>query len=90
MAQELLSPVQKGIQKNRKSAIESATKESNIIKEKFNDEFEKLDNVLKGKLSELKSFATDKEKAEERIRESEHKLKWLKSIKEEIESILEI
>lgn len=90
MAQELLSPVQKGIQKNRKSAIEYATKESNIIKEKFNDEFEKLDNVLKGKLSELKSFATDKEKAEERIRESEHKLKWLKSIKEEIESILEI
>lgn len=90
MAYELLMPVQEGINKNCGSAIDYAAKQSDIIKEKFNDEFKKLDNVLKGKLSELKSFATDREKAEERIRESEHKLKWLESIKREIESILEI
>lgn len=90
MAQELLKPVQKGIYENSNCAINYAYEQSDIIKKKFNDEFKKLDNVLKRKLDELKSFATDKEKAEERIRESEHKLKWLESIKREIESILEI
>ena len=90
MAQELLKPVQKGIYENSNCAINYAYEQSDIIKKKFNDEFKKLDNVLKRKLDELKSFATDREKAEERIRESEHKLKWLESIKREIESILEI
>lgn len=90
MAQELLSPVQEGIHKSGKDATDYVFEQSDLIKEKFNNEFKKLDNVLKGKLAELESFATDKEKAEQRICESEHKLKWLKSIKKEIESILEI
>ena len=49
-----------------------------------------MDMLLKNKLGELKSFATDKEQAEARIRESERKLQWLKEIKDEVESILEI
>lgn len=90
MAYELLAPVQEGIYENSANALKYVRKQSNIIAKEFKNEFKKLDNVLKGKLAELESFATDKEKAEERIRESEHKLKWLESIKREIESILEI
>ena len=40
----------------------------------------RLDSVLKDKLKELESFATDQEKAEERIKESERKLTWLETI----------
>lgn len=90
MAKNLLAPVQDGIYENGDLALKYVRKQSNIIAKEFKNEFEKLDNILKGKLSELESFATDKEKAEQRICESEHKLKWLKSIKKEIESILEI
>lgn len=90
MADELLRPVEDGIYENGDLALKYVRRQSNIIVKEFKNEFEKLDNILKGKLSELESFATDKEKAEQRICESEHKLKWLKSIKEEIESILEI
>ena len=42
------------------------------------------------KLSELESCATDKEKADERARESERKLRWLEEIKTKVESILEV
>jgi hypothetical protein len=35
-------------------------------------------------------YATDKKKAEERIAESERKLKWLEQIKAKVEAILEI
>lgn len=90
MAQELLAPVEECVYENGELALKYVRRQSNIIAKEFNNEFKKLDNVLKKKLSELESFATDKEKAEERIRESEHKLKWLESIKREIESILEI
>ena len=41
-------------------------------------------------LEELKSCAVDYENAEDRIRESEEKLKWLEEIREKIEAILEI
>ena len=46
--------------------------------------------VLKRKLKELENYATDKEKAEERIKETEQKLKWLEEIKAKVESILEV
>ncbi|MFQ7001767.1 MAG: dynamin family protein [Clostridium sp.] len=90
MADELLRPVEKVIYENGDLALKYVRRQSNIIVKEFKNEFEKLDNILKEKLAELESFATDKEKAEQRICESEHKLKWLESIKEEIESILEI
>lgn len=53
-------------------------------------EFKRLDDILKVKLTELESCATDKEKADERVRESERKLKWIEEIKAKVESILEI
>ena len=52
--------------------------------------FKRLDDVLKSKLSELESFTKDKEKADERIKECEARLKWLEKIKSKVESILEI
>ncbi len=90
MADEFLQPVQDVIFEDGENAAKYALKQSKKISETFAKEFKKLDGLLKDKLNELKSFATDKELAEKRIRESEDKLKWLEEIKNEVESILEI
>lgn len=90
LAQEFLSGIQESVYNNGDGACQYALKQSNRIAGTFNEEFKRLDDVLKNKLLELKSFAGDKEKAEERIRESERKLKWLEEIKGKVESILEI
>ncbi|NBH13136.1 hypothetical protein D3Z36_02765 [Lachnospiraceae bacterium] len=90
LAQEFLAPIQEIVFDNGDAACKHALKQSNRIAALFNQEFKRLDDVLKDKLRELESFATDKEKAEERMKESERKLAWLETIKAKVESILEI
>ncbi len=90
LAQKFLAPIQEIVFDNGDAAHTHAIKESNKIVALFNKEFKRLDSVLKDKLKELESFATDQEKAEERIKESERKLTWLETIKTKVESILEI
>lgn len=90
LAQDFLRPVQKSVYDNGDAACQYALKQSKHIEERFNKEFARLDDILKAKLSELESCATDKEKADERVLESERKLKWLEQIKSKVESILEI
>lgn len=90
MADEYLSKIQTLIYDNGENTIKYATKQSVNILRAFKKEFEKLDNILKEKLDQLKSYATDRTRAEARIQESEERLEWLKSIKAEVESILDI
>lgn len=90
MADEFLQPIQDVIFENGDNAVKYALKQSKKISESFKNEFERLDGLLKNKLDELKSYATDKDKADERIKETKRKLKWLEEIKGEVESILEI
>jgi predicted GTPase/CHASE3 domain sensor protein len=90
LAQKFFMPVEKWLSENGDAARKYALKQSKRIADRFNEEFKKLDEILKQKLAELENCATDKEKAEERIRESERKLKWLEQIKSKVESILEI
>lgn len=90
LAQEYLQPFDDYLYTNGNNAKKYALKQSNRIAERFKTEFKKLDDILKTKLAELESYATDKEKAEERIVESERKLKWLEQIMASVESILEI
>lgn len=90
IADEFFSQVEEIMHKNKDNAIKHALQQSRKILEIFAQEFKKLDNLLKKKLNELESYATDKEKAEARVREAEEKLKWLEQIKNEVESILEI
>ena len=90
LAQEFLTPMQETVYNNGENARTYAVKQSNRIAKLFAEQFKKLDGVLKEKLSLLENYATDKDKAEERIKESECKIKWLEEIKSEVESILEI
>ena len=90
LAQKYLAPLQEYLYDNGENAKKYALKQSNRIAERFNAEFTRLDDILKDKLAELESYATDKKKAEERIVESERKLRWLEKIKGNVEAILEI
>lgn len=90
LAQVFLTPIQDAIYENGDGALKYATKQSNRIAKAFNSEFTRLDGILNDKLNELKSFASDKEKAEERIKACDKRLRWLESIKAKVESILEI
>lgn len=90
LAQEFFAPIKENVVINGEIAQKYAIKQSNRIADSFNTEFERLDGVLKHKLSELESYATDKTKAEERIKETERRLAWLEVIKNRVTSILEI
>lgn len=90
LAQEYLALLQCDFFNIGNKAKEHASKQSKSIVSRFNSEFNKLDNVLKANIDELESYATNQKKAEERIAESECKLKWLEQIKTKVEGILEI
>ena len=90
IAQEFFAPIKENVVNNGDQARKYAIKQSNRIAASFNKEFKRLDEVLKQKLAELESYATDKTRAEERIRETEKRLAWLEKIKARVASILEI
>lgn len=90
LAQELLMPISDALWTCGNEAKKFALKESKKIGESFKKEFERLDKDLSKKLSQLKNYATDQKKAQERIAETERRLKWLEEIKAKVESILEI
>ena len=90
LAQEFFTPVEDGLYGNGESARKYALKQANRIAAAFNEEFSRLDNVLRAKLAELETIAADGKQAEERIAETERRLAWLETIKSKVASILEI
>lgn len=90
LAEIFFAPVNKNIIENGRMASKYALKESNRIAKDLNEKLKLLDNILKEKLQELEDFVTEKDKVEERIKETERKLAWLEDIKDKVEEILEI
>lgn len=90
LADDFFKDVIRQIEDNGESALKYSVMQSKKISEWFNSECKRLDNILKSKFVELESYAADQKKAEERIKESERKLKWLEQIKAKVDSILEI
>ena len=90
VAATFFTPIQQLMEDERHSANKQAEKRARKIAEDFKKEFKRLDSVVQQKMNELEDCATDKTIAEQRIKESENKLKWLENIKSEMEKILEI
>ena len=90
LAEEFFTDISERIFDNRDIAYDYVKKQSRKIADRFHQEFQHLDNVLKKKLVELESYASDQEKAQERVKESERKLEWLEYIQLKVASILEI
>lgn len=90
LAQTYFAPIEESLYSNGRSTKNHAVSESEEIAKLFVAEFKRLDKILENKLAELRSYATDKDKVEERIKETERNLAWLQSIKNRVDSILEI
>ncbi len=90
LAQAYFAPIEEGIYNNGRSARDYAAAESKKIAGLYKTEFKRLDNILRDKLAEFRSYAIEKDKVEERIRETERNLAWLQDIKNRVDSILEI
>lgn len=90
LAQKFFAPIQTTLFENREAAVNYAKEQTNIIKKDFAGKFDELDKVLKAKLDELKTCATDEQAAEERLADSKKKLEWLEDIQARVNSILDI
>lgn len=90
LAQKFFAPIELTLYKNRENAVNYANEQTNIIKKDFAGKFDELDKVLKAKLDELKTCATDEQAAEERLADSKKKLEWLEDIQARVNSILDI
>jgi hypothetical protein len=87
---EFLAPIKDGLWSCGEEARKFALKQSKNIVDSFTKEFKRLDDQLKAKLDLLEDYATQENKVEARIAETERRLNWLEEIKAKVESILEI
>jgi hypothetical protein len=87
---EFLAPIKAGLWSCGDEASKFAQKQSKNIVDSFTKEFKRLDDQLKAKLDLLEDYATQEDKVEARIAETERRLNWLEEIKAKVESILEI
>lgn len=90
LVKQFFAPIQSSLINNNKSAAEYAKKQSLQIKNYFMEQFNQIDKILKGKLTELERYATDKKSIEKAIAESKEKLNWLENIQNKVKEILEV
>lgn len=90
LAQEFLAPLQERVYENGEGARNHALKESKKLANLFNNEFKRLDDILKSKLDDLERCLDEKDNIEKESIEINNKLEWLENIKTKVESILEI
>ena len=90
IAASYFEPVEAALYDTADSAKKHSIRESKQIVTYYKKQFDQLDKVLSSKLNEIKRCATDKDNAEKLLHESEARLEWLKTIKNKVESILEI
>ena len=90
LAQECLSPLQEQMWENGDNARIYAQKQSKKIAEMFTKEFDNLNRLIVEKMKQLEAIAADEENIEQRLQQSERKLKWLSEMQAKINAILEI
>lgn len=90
LAQRFFAPIEENLRENIHNAQVHAKQEAIQIAQTFNKKFSVLDDILKKKLLELESYASDQNTAEARIQQSKHKLEWLDMIQSRVNSILDI
>ena len=90
MAQRFFAPIEENLRENIHNAQVHAKQEAIQIAQTFNKKFSVLYDILKKKLLELESYASDQNTAEARIQQSKLKLEWLDMIQSRVNSILDI
>lgn len=86
----LISPIRQALAEEQIKISEFADNETTRIKEYFYAQFDEVDEILSNKAKELSSALVSKEAAEEALNQANNKLALLESIKQRLDSILEI
>ena len=89
LAQYLLGEIELYLKNNTENAKNYIDIQIEKVISWFQEEEKQLDDMLRSKLSECKNYLIEKDKVEERSKETEEKLKWLRKIQEEMKSIID-
>ena len=88
VASDYIVPFQKSLDNTKRDAVNHVKSETQRLKEHLKSELAKIDKVLNQKLDALsKTEADNKAKAEE-IAVKEKNLKWLESIQNQVNNII--
>ena len=90
LSEQFFAPIEEQLYANSQNSKKYAEEQTKKIKKDFLSKFNDLDKVLKKKLDELKSYATDMEYTEKKLADLKFKLKWLEGIQNRINEILDI
>jgi len=90
LAGRFFAPVQEGLYEYSNAAVSYAKTQTQNVKNEFKKKFDELNDVLKLKLQELKAYTKDSKDVEEKIKDSQRKLKWLENIQVKTKAILDI
>lgn len=90
LSARFFSPIQEGLHEYASVAVEYAKAQTEKVQKEFKKQFDILNDVLKGKLEELKEYTKDSKIIEAKINESQHNLQWLTDIQTKTKSILDI
>lgn len=87
---KFFAPFQKKLKENGENAITFANMQSLYIKDKFKNEFDKLDKLIEDKMNELEICTLDEKNKVKIIAKLEQDLKWLDKMSDKVNAILEI
>ncbi|MDD6487093.1 MAG: dynamin family protein [Spirochaetales bacterium] len=90
LEKKILPMIENSVETTRKTAFDWAIEEEKKFKKFFKEQLVKLDEAIRGKLSEKKKTLEDKCRFEESIKENERNLRWISSFKKELDSLLSI
>lgn len=85
-----VGPVYSSLIAEKQRIMDYASEQTQEIKEYFYEKFDEVDKILAAKASELYSATTSREAAEKALKRANKLLDDLKSVKNELEAILEI
>lgn len=89
VATDYLQPIQKQLEDIKEQAINESGDNMEILKESLKKELEKIDELLNAKLTSIKKVKADTEITATEIKRKEENLKWLESIQERVDNLIE-
>lgn len=90
VAEKFFAPIQESLYANSDVAVKYAKEQSRAIKDYFTKQFKELDEILKGKLDELRNCTSSEENIKKIIKQSQERLAWLDDIQKRVKDILDI
>lgn len=86
----LISKLRRNLDDGIEDALRYATDQIDTMKRQFNEMFDELDELIKGKYNELELCANDQKTKEEELEKNKKLLEWIEGCKGKIDEILDI